>query len=65
MCANVQSDVERRDVSDVRSQFGDAKRRVVCRLGDVRGQVSDVQRRVYASTGHICANTGHIYAGLE
>ena len=59
MCANVQSDVERRVVSDVHSQFGDAKRRVVCGLGDsVRGQVSDVQRRMYASTDHV-------YAGLE
>ena len=48
----------RRVVSDVRSQFGDAKRRVVCGLGNVRGQVSDVQRRVYASTDHV-------YVGLE
>ena len=58
LCANVQSDVERRVVRDVRYQFGDAKRRVVCGLGDVRGQVSDVQCRVYASTDHI-------YVGLE
>ena len=60
MCASMQSDVEQRVVSDVRSQFADTKRRVICGLGDVRGQleVSDVQHRVYASTDHV-------YAGLE